>query len=223
MPRNDPAHLRRATEQALKDYIDRHLIVPPLPGVKSPPDTRRGLTARMDALERSHGGVKAAAAAAGVTPRTWGGWRKGGRPSRKSLGGLQSAYEADLSAKAQTPARKRRHARSLASGSRPYHVYVRARAEIQWHGYYNGQVGNVGAKYRHPPLPDNRAAFRPVDFHDNGPIDLRPVLHAWDNGQDAGEALEQALDAITGGDEDAHLFLNTYYRTAIEVRFTPHE
>lgn len=200
-PGHDPGKLDRTVRAALQAWVDG-VEVPALPGVKSPPDSRRGLVARMDALEHSHGGAKAAAAAAGVTPRTWSGWRKGGKPSRKSLSGLQGAYQADLKARAQTPARKRRQARLKASAGGGPHVKVRA--EIQWDGYYNGNRHNVGSD-RTPPDSDNRQAYRVVRF---GRTPVRALLDAWSAGRDTGKALEDTLSSEYNG---AVIWLNTYY------------
>lgn len=66
------------------------------PGMRSPITSRRGLLARMDAVQRAAGGTgRAAAALLGVSPDTWSRWRTGrARPSAMSRQQLDRAHKA---------------------------------------------------------------------------------------------------------------------------------
>lgn len=99
--------------------------------VKSPASTRRGLSARMNQLEktftrkgeRAGTGTRRAAAAAGVSPRTWQRWRAGTQtPGPKLLAKLESAYARLVT----LPAFRR----SVNTGRPPNRVKVTA--EIMW-------------------------------------------------------------------------------------------
>jgi hypothetical protein len=210
--------LRQATDAALEAYVQ----APRLAGIKTPITRRVGLRARLNALEMSHGGEKAAAQAAGVTLPTWRTWKRGGKPAARSLAKVQGAYERDLDAKSQTPRRKRAEARRMAAAGRTAHVVVVS--ELQWEGYYNGQAGgrrggpSVASDVEEPPEQDNADAHRNLDF---GQVNISSALNAWARGQDAGDELEAiANDEFLGAAaNDRGIFLNTYYRGA-EVTIT---
>lgn len=193
------AHL---LSRALDAELDRVLAAPPLTGVKTPVSQRRGLTARISALEKSLGGPKAAARAAGVTPRTWNAWKTGRTPARRSLTRLDDAYKADLARRGNTSARRRATARQIASVT----FAVRVTAEIQWDGYYNGQAESGPSNHSFPPLSDNTLAHRRVDF---GPLDLGRVVRSWGIHKDADQLLENLLSRQF----NASIFLNAYYHT----------
>lgn len=70
-------------------------------GIRRPVTHRQGFTARVNALERAHGGRRGAAAAAGVSYNTWRQWfGKGARnPSAASLAKLDRAYALEVRGK----------------------------------------------------------------------------------------------------------------------------
>jgi hypothetical protein len=103
----------------------------------SPVDSDRGRIARMNHLEKAHGGPRGAAAAVGVSRETWRRWRLTGKdprtgrprqkPSSTSLGKLRGAAR-----KLYDAARDRRVRGALA------HVRnVRITGIIEWDGYRN--------------------------------------------------------------------------------------
>lgn len=99
-----------------------------IPDIKTPATHRRGLTARMNALEKlfpekrkGASGTKAAQAA-GISPRTWRAWRAGGTPSPRTLRKLEGAYARLI----QLPAFRR----ALADKKIPASVTVTA--TIRW-------------------------------------------------------------------------------------------
>lgn len=191
--------------------LDRAITAPALPGAKSPITQRRGLLSRLRALEKAHGGPRAAAAEAGVHPETWSKWKRGkAKPSPRSLIRVDSAYQSDLARRGNTPIRRRHHAAQIDHQL----MFVAARAEIQWDGYYNGQKRNPAihpATARYAPYPDNAAARRRVDF---GRLDLAPLARAWGRREETGRILEELLSA----DQAAVIFLNSYYRNpAVEI------
>lgn len=102
--------------------------------VKTPVTQRRGLTARMNALEKLFvGGRKGtertrAAEAAGISPRTWRKWRAGTQPpSPRLLRKLEDAFKRLV----VTPKMRRK----LKAQGVPN--TVRITAVINWNGYYN--------------------------------------------------------------------------------------
>jgi hypothetical protein len=109
------------------------------PEPKSPITSDRGLHARMNALEKEHGDPRAAARAIGVSPETWGRWRKTGtnprtgkphqRPGRAAVARLKSAL---------LPIYRRTYERSVQAKLRAI-SNVRVSARINWDGYYNAQ------------------------------------------------------------------------------------
>lgn len=204
---------RPSLRQAADAAVDAYVRAPALQGVRTPVTQRRGLLARMRALEE-HGGEKAAAAAAGVTPRTWRGWRAGTRPTARSLAGLQGAYDRDLDRRGQTPARRKAEARRLAAAGTT--VELNVKAEFQWDGYYNGQstTGPSGpADEEFPPEPGNRQAWRTAGVS-IASADIGPLLRAWSAGRNTGAALEQIYQVEYSRGADPSVFLNTYYRGA---------
>lgn len=74
------------------------------PGVKRPVTHRQGLTARMNALQKAHGGsAPAAAASAGIPARTWRDWRSGTHPpSARGQRRIEGAYARQIIAPAIT-------------------------------------------------------------------------------------------------------------------------
>lgn len=82
--------------RALRDALDAYYSVRGnAPEIRTPITQRRGLTARLGALEKAYGGPKAAAAAVGIHPTTWTRWKGGQRaPSKASLAGVEGAYAA---------------------------------------------------------------------------------------------------------------------------------
>lgn len=198
--------LREATDAAINAWVR----APALPGVRTPVTQARGRTARMRALEEWLGGEKAAAAAAGVTPRTWRGWDKGTRPTARSLAGLQGAYEEQLDVQAQAPARRRAQARRLADDA-DLAVGVKAFAEVQWEGYYNGQVTTSPKDIPYAPDPENEDAYR-SNGCDFGPVPFPAVLRAWADGRNTGLALEDAISEAFSGPPGKRILLNAYRR-----------
>lgn len=83
----------QALDEALKDHYGITA------GYRSPAESRRGLKARMGALERAYGTKRAAAAAVGINPTTWSRWTsKTQSPGAASLDRLESAYQGLLRA-----------------------------------------------------------------------------------------------------------------------------
>lgn len=76
-------------EHALDEALTAHYRPRAIASASS---TTRGLNARMRALENVGGSPTAAARLAGVTPRTWNAWKRGTKPSRRSLERLERAY-----------------------------------------------------------------------------------------------------------------------------------
>lgn len=106
--------------------------------VKSPAASRRGLTARMNQLEklftrkgdRPGAARTRAAAAAGIPARTWRDWLSGRhKPGAKNLGKLQDAYHNLIT----LPKLRRK----VTPASVPSAVNVRA--DVRWNGYLNRQ------------------------------------------------------------------------------------
>lgn len=194
------------THQAIVAAMDAdraRYTAPPLEGIKRPISQRQGLTARLRAIETATGGEKAAAAAVGVTARTWRGWKNNplSRPAARSLAGIERAYQDDLRARSEDPVRQRRYAMAKAKNTN-----VSIRAEMQWDGYYNGQEEQVAADHPEAPDPENRKAHRRVDF---GRLDISSVVRAWLLGNDTRRPMEKVLSANFG---NAYIFLNHYYR-----------
>jgi transcriptional regulator with XRE-family HTH domain len=117
-------NLPEALDAALRDRYG-------IPEVKSAATTRRGLTARMNQLEKAfsqRGDRKGAAArraaeAAGISPRTWQKWRAGSQhPGARLLRRLEGAYARHV----QLP-----KARAKVNGT-PVPSLVRVTAVIKW-------------------------------------------------------------------------------------------
>lgn len=196
-----------STHQAIVQAMQRlDWTAPPLKPIARPISHRQGLTARMHALETSHGGVKAAAQAAGVTPRTWRGWATNPRArlSRKSAQGLEQAYQDDLDERSADPLRQRRYALGKAKDAQ-----IKITAEIQWDGYYNGQAQTVAVQKPEEPLPPevNGAAHRTVDF---GVVDIGNVWRAWQAGRDTFRPMARDIRRAFG----AYVFPNSFHQGA---------
>jgi transcriptional regulator with XRE-family HTH domain len=104
--------------------------------VRTPITQRRGLTARMNQLEKHHAkkgdrpgqAAARAARAAGISPETWRRWRKGDQPpSARMLAKLQDAYTQHPHPPQPAP---------LPQSSRPPKE-VHVTAVVRWNGYYN--------------------------------------------------------------------------------------
>jgi transcriptional regulator with XRE-family HTH domain len=163
--------------------------------VRTPITQRRGLTARMNQLEKHHAkkgdrpgqAAARAARAAGISPETWRRWRKGDQPpSARMLAKLQDAYTNTLT----LPSLRR----SLKAAGLPKEVHVTA--VVRWNGYYN--QGGI------PP------GHRTIKFGPGGiPGVMRSTIRAWayDGPEAAALAFEYALSELhnvpdeTGYDE----------------------
>lgn len=148
--------------------------------VRTPATQRRGLTARMNQLEKAHArkgdrpgqaGARAAKAA-GISPGTWARWRSGKqKPSAPALRKLETAHKNDV----RLPALDRsRNAKGV-----PTRVTVTA--ITRWAGYYN------------------RTRYRSVRF---GPGGMRAVMSdvidAWGSQgpQAAADAFERGISTL---------------------------
>lgn len=203
--------LRQATNAALAGYARRQRPE----GIRTPVTQHRGRNARMNALEKVFG-EKAAAAAAGVTPRTWKRWREtDAKPRATSLAGLQGAYDRLLDDQTL---------RRLSSGR--HRARVSVTAEIQWSGYYNGQADKSQpsgpAIEEFPPDADNNQAHRELNL--TGPkgdtVNIGPLYRAYRAGRDTGEELERMVNRyfdmpVRKGQRE--IFPNTYHRGALVI------
>lgn len=189
---------------AIVGALERLYAAPRLERIKRPISHRQGLTARLAAIEAGRGGEQAAAQAAGVTLRTWRGWKRHPKAvlARSSREGVEQAYDADWNRRNTDPVRQLRFALARAREEHDVTIW----AEMQWDGYYNGQSKSVGAK-RKAPFPHNDQAFRRVRF---GGHDITPVVRAWKSGHDTRAAMEQLLSQNMG----AQIFLNSYHQNA---------
>lgn len=189
---------------AIVAALERHYRAPKLERIKRPISHRQGLTARLAAIEAGKGGEQAAAQAAGVTLRTWRGWKRNPRAvlARSSRKGVEQAYDADWERRNTDPVRQMRFALARAREEHDVTIW----AEMQWDGYYNGQAKSVGAK-RKAPFAHNDEAHRRVRF---GGHDISDVVRAWKAGHDTRAAMEQLLGSQMG----AQIFLNSYFKNA---------
>ncbi len=193
------------THQAIVAALQAKYTAPPLEPVKRPIGHRQGLTARLHAIEAGAGGEKQAAAAAGVTPRTWRGWKRNpaSRLSARSMAGVEQAYDTDLRRRSDDPVRQLRYALAKARSAT-----VTITAEMQWDGYYNGQAERAPSDRPVPPLdPDNQRAHRQVRF---GTLDISRVIRAWKDGGDT----KRPMELVANKAYAASIFLNHYYRSA---------
>lgn len=143
---------------------------------RSPVTSARGLKARMGALERQHGSKKAAAAAAGISPSTWGKWGSGkAKPTTVSLYKLERAYLAGL----------RGRSTSL---SRPTKMHVQAEVACTAPRGHRAAARATGAYYNLEPHRWFRA--------DRGNLDLGPMTKAWLDGHPPEVVAELALNAV---------------------------
>lgn len=103
----------------------------------SPPESDRGRIARMNALEKAHGGPRGAAAAVGVSRETWRRWRltgkdpRTGRPRQKP-GAASLSKLTGAAGKLYRSAQRDRIIRGLARARGVWFKGV-----IKWDGYYN--------------------------------------------------------------------------------------
>lgn len=187
---------------AIVAALQRRYVAPPLEKIKRPISHRQGLTARLTAIEAGRGSEKAAAEAAGVTLRTWRGWKRnpGAILARRSRAGVEQAYQDDWERRNRDPLRQMRYALAKARTAHPI-IW----AEMQWDGYYNGQGQSVGASQPAPPYADNTYAHRRVDFQEQ---DISSVVRAWRTGRDTRGPMEQLLST----EYSATIFLNSYFR-----------
>ena len=202
---NDDARLGAAVREALAAAVDPL----PLPRIKSPVSSGRGLAARLNALEAAHGSVGGAAAAVGVTARTYRGWLRGGRPARKSLALVEDAYEADVRRRerAQAPARRRERLKQLIRRGEGFRAHLKLWAEFQVDGYYNGQGKDGPAQQPYSPRRDNQYAFRGVNL---GNEDTGRLISGLGHGDDtAGRAIQAICREVFGA---GYVFPNSYYR-----------
>jgi hypothetical protein len=195
-----------SAHQAISAALQRHqnrFTAPPLKAIRRPVTHRQGLLGRMHALEETAGSERGAAAAAGVTVRTWRGWVRNpfSRPSKRSLEGVEAAYREDLQRRTEDPLRQMRYAMAQARDTNTW-----IEAEIQWEGYYNGQEEKVKTKEPEAPHASNEGAHRPVKF---GRQDLSTVVRAWKLGQDTRKPMEKVLKRSYG---NSYIFLNSYFR-----------
>lgn len=161
--------LPEALDAALRD---RYRVVE----IKTPATQRRGLVARMNALEKLFpGGRKGASArqaaeAAGISARTWRDWRKGTHPpSARNLRKLEGAYVRKIT----LPAFRR----ALKNKKVPNRVKVKA--EIKWSNSPRKNYNKT--KERTTTLEGMRGA-------------MAAVIRAW-----AGAGPEAAADALERG------------------------
>lgn len=147
--------------------------------IRSSVDTRRGLTARLNALERAFtqqgdrkgAATKRVAAALGVTPRTLQRWRTGDRkPNAASLRKITGAHN-----RLVTLPRTRARLKNL-----PPPNSVNVAAAINWNGYKNR------TEYRHTTLGGMRGV-------------MARVIRVW-----ASAGPEAAADALQRGAATVH-------------------
>lgn len=107
-----------------------------VPGVRTPATQARGLTARMNALEKAHtakgdragAAGKRAAQSAGISPGTWTRWRSGKqKPGAAMLAKLEAAY-------AKTIMRPKLARKIL---GQPLPTSAKVSGKVCWNGYYN--------------------------------------------------------------------------------------
>lgn len=143
--------------------------------VKRPATHRQGLTARMRALEKLHGGNgPRAAASAGIAQRTWRDWKAGThKPSAKGLRKVEGAYARQVI--------RPQALKVLANRKPPSAVYITADVVVD------------PKKRRYKNSTPHRT-FRAEK------ITAGPVVQAWMNhgAEAAGQALEQAIQQQYG-------------------------
>lgn len=177
----------------------------PLQEPKSPITSWRGRRARMAFLERYHGSVPAAMAAAGVKSRTtWTLWKTpAARPRADYLANLAAADQAARRAD-QGPRNLRRAIADLARDGLVR--CVTARGVWRWDGYYNGIAGAYpyGDEVEQERLEDPtvkfhpggiRAATRSIRMPDR--YDLGPLMPYWLVGDY--EAMARAFETLMAG------------------------
>lgn len=117
---------------ALPEALDAALRARYMPGeIRSPVQSRRGLTARLNALEKHYPTKRALAAALGVSDRTLRKWRSGEtKVSPKNLRKIEGLHHRQVALP-----RMRRRLKAL-----PPPNSVQVTAEVNWNGYKNRQA-----------------------------------------------------------------------------------
>lgn len=204
---------RERVDTAVYEAVEAWLGRPGVPAewrFRSPVSSPRGRTARMGALEEFWGGPREAAAAVGVTPRTWRSWRAAGaRPVRASLEQLDGAYEALLGQRADTPKRRRAlaAARLAAAAGEAIMASIKVFVELQVDGYYNGQDTNSPKDRPYPPDPDNGHAYRGTNGASLGRQDISGLLRAYV----ARRGGQRALNAAAAAQISDQTFCNAFW------------
>lgn len=162
----------RALEAALRARY-------PVTGVRTPATQARGLTARMNALEKAHSAKgdragaagKRAAQSAGISPGTWTRWRSGKqKPGAAMLAKLEAAY-------AKTIMRPKQ-ARKVAG--KPLPKSAKVTGKVCWNGYYN------------------RAPHRMVNLT-LSEATMRATINAWARGERTGAGPDEAATKFLKG------------------------
>jgi len=158
-------NLGEALDQALSQKF-------PIRTIQSGVTSKRGLTARMNALEKAGGSEAGGARLAGVTLRTWRGWKSGKtKPSKASLGRVESAHSR-MAQEYHRSSTSRRMARLGSSWMDP-----KVHADVEWNGYSRG--------------------VRTVSLD---PVDMSGVLAAWvaDDKRAMEDAFHEAVEDTYG-------------------------
>lgn len=156
---------------------------------RSPVESTRGFKARVGALERAYKTQRAAAAAAGIDPTTWGRWKSGKQtPGRASLLKVAAAHMALL--RAVKVARRGYPSRIDVEAT----VAARPKASLgrnpKKNTYYNG--GSAGARNAHRKFRADRLTA----------TQLADVVNAWAAGArpvDVADALMREIERAYPG------------------------
>lgn len=157
-------NLTEAVDDSLRDWFDVSRL-----SVKLPITNKRGLSARLSALQRLHGGKPQAARALGIPASTWRAWTssvvaKRRPPSRANQRKINNAYEQLL--------RQRAHGRPVSRGGKIGPTKVEIRALIVFDPGPKG--GPQGARYTNRINPHRlfKALNLPAD-------DVRATVTIW--------------------------------------------